>query len=91
VASPDDVAVQDNVVVEVKGPKVAGLAAVVALPPFTEQEIVAPEVEEETTGDIDPVNVSWPGENVGVAVVGVTAALLTVIVHGELPMPPVVD
>lgn len=89
-ASPNAVAVQARVVVAVKGPNVAGLAPVVAVPPLAEHDTVAPEVAEDTMGETDPVNVPCPGEKVGVAVVGVVDAALTVMVQGEL-LSPLVD
>lgn len=69
--SPEAVAEQTKTVVALNGPKVAGLAAGVRFVPFAEHAMVAPDVAEDTTGEIEPVNVPVLGENVGVAVVGV--------------------
>jgi hypothetical protein len=69
VVSPEALAEQTKTVVAVNGPRVAGLAAGVRPVPLAEQAIVAPAVEDETTGDTDPLKVSVPGLNVGVATV----------------------
>jgi hypothetical protein len=97
--SPEAVAEQTKTVVAVKGPNVAGLVWDVRLVPLAVQAIVAPAVADETTGDTDPVKVSVPGANVGVATTGMELITMetellviepdvtvTVTVPGSTPM-----
>jgi hypothetical protein len=71
--SPDAVAEQVSVVVPVNGPKVAGVTWVAKGEPLAVQDMIAPDVADDTTGDTELGNVSAPGLRVGVATTPVAA------------------